>query len=105
MGIKRIRDRENAVKKHKKRQKVETTLADIPKAEVSQFVDIDSLDWKTSQLPDRLENAEGFFGLEEIEGVEVVQPESNKQVKFKVNCSPIAFSEFLAADGSFLGRK
>lgn len=45
-----------------------TTNVDHGKA-----VSIDELKWSTVTLPDRLEDAEGFFGLEEIEGVEVLR--------------------------------
>jgi hypothetical protein len=49
-------------------------------------VDADALDWKEVALPDRLENAEGFFGLEEIEGVEVLIPaRKDKPAHFKVS--------------------
>lgn len=39
----------------------------------SKPVSIEELRWNTVTLPDRLEDAEGFFGLEEIEGVEVLR--------------------------------
>jgi ATP-dependent RNA helicase DDX24/MAK5 len=35
-------------------------------------------------LPDRLEDAEGFFGLEEIEDVEVVKEAGNRHATFRV---------------------
>lgn len=34
-------------------------------------VSLDQLRWSKVALPDRLDDAEGFFGLEEIDGVEV----------------------------------
>ena len=37
------------------------------------FVNVDQLAWKQVALPDRLEDAEGFFGLEEIDDVEIVR--------------------------------
>lgn len=36
-------------------------------------VAIDDLAWKSVTLPDQLEDAEGFYGLEEIEDVAVVR--------------------------------
>lgn len=39
----------------------------------SKAVSIDELKWSAVTLPDRFEDAEGFFGLEEIEGVEVLR--------------------------------
>lgn len=35
-------------------------------------------------MPDRLEDAEGFFGLEEIDGVDVVRPNGTGEIQFKV---------------------
>lgn len=37
----------------------------------------DALTWKTVTLPDRLEDAEGFYLLEEIDDVEVIRDEGN----------------------------
>ena len=36
-------------------------------------VAVDDLRWKTVEVPEMFDDAEGFFGLEEIEGVEVVR--------------------------------
>lgn len=36
-------------------------------------VNLDALRWNEVQLPDMFDDAEGFFGLEEIDGVEVVR--------------------------------
>ena len=43
----------------------------------------DALKWKEVDLPDRLEDAEGFFGLEEIEDVEVVKDVAGQNVLFR----------------------
>ncbi|KAL6245523.1 ATP-dependent RNA helicase [Rhinocladiella similis] len=43
----------------------------------------DSLKWKEVSLPGRLEDAEGFFGLEEIDDVEVVKDESTNAIMFR----------------------
>lgn len=43
----------------------------------------DQLRWTEVALPNRLEDAEGFFGLEEIEDVEVVKDSSGKNVLFR----------------------
>lgn len=47
-------------------------------------VGLDELNWKEVALPDRMEDAGGFFGLEEIEGVDVVRPQGGGEVQFKV---------------------
>ncbi|EXJ95449.1 hypothetical protein A1O1_00571 [Capronia coronata CBS 617.96] len=43
----------------------------------------DALKWKPVPLPERLEDAEGLYGLEEIEDVEVVRDEASHQVSFR----------------------
>ncbi|KAF2209380.1 hypothetical protein CERZMDRAFT_47476 [Cercospora zeae-maydis SCOH1-5] len=45
------------------------TPASVPKRKVV----LDSLKWKPVSLPDRMDDYEGFFGLEEIEDVEVAR--------------------------------
>lgn len=42
----------------------------------------DELGWKEVAMPDRLDDVEGFFGLEEIEGIDVVADEAGK-LQFK----------------------
>ncbi|KAH0553071.1 hypothetical protein GP486_006738 [Trichoglossum hirsutum] len=44
-------------------------------------VSLGDLDWKKVPMPDRLDDVEGFFGLEEVEGVEVART-SDGQVKY-----------------------
>ncbi|KAJ2977036.1 hypothetical protein NUW58_g7932 [Xylaria curta] len=45
-------------------------------------VGIDSLPWSKAKLPDMFNDAEGFYGLEEVEGVEIVKG-SNNIVEFR----------------------
>jgi len=48
-------------------------------------LDADALHWKEVALPNHFDDAEGFFGLEEIEGVEVLRLEGlGKAPRFKV---------------------
>jgi len=44
---------------------------------------LDELPWKEVKMPDRLGDVEGFFGLEEIDGVNVVANETGT-VEFQV---------------------
>ncbi|KAK4187194.1 putative ATP-dependent RNA helicase mak-5 [Podospora australis] len=44
-------------------------------------VSVDSLAWKTVDVPEMFDDAEGFYGLEEIEGVEVMK-EENGTIRF-----------------------
>jgi ATP-dependent RNA helicase DDX24/MAK5 len=34
---------------------------------------VNSLQWKTVDVPEMFDDAEGFYGLEEVEGVEIVR--------------------------------
>ncbi|EEH38423.1 ATP-dependent RNA helicase MAK5 [Paracoccidioides lutzii Pb01] len=77
MAIKRERESRDASLKSKKRQR------DQVSGRETEVVGIDDLDWKEVALPDRLDDAEGFFGLEEIEGVDIVRPAGQGQIKFK----------------------
>ncbi|TVY82828.1 ATP-dependent RNA helicase mak5 [Lachnellula suecica] len=67
---KRSRPTPKASQRSKKRQKVEPaktgTLEKKPVA-------VDALPWNEVKLPDMFDDAEGFFGLEEVEGVEVIK--------------------------------
>jgi ATP-dependent RNA helicase DDX24/MAK5 len=47
------------------------------------IVSIDDLAWKKTPLPDRLEDAEGFFGLEEIDDVEVVKDADGGRIVYQ----------------------
>lgn len=49
------------------------------------IVALDNLAWKEVTLPEQLEDAEGFFGLEEIDDVEVVRDEG--VVQYRVGMS------------------
>ena len=71
--------RSRAVKtqKERKRQKIGGWERSYQPEKVlrpaGQFVGVDQLPWKGVSLPDRLEDAEGFLELEEIDEVEVVR--------------------------------
>ena len=45
---------------------------------------VNALPWSQATLPDTLDDAEGFFGLEEISDVEVVRGEEHGRVEFRV---------------------
>lgn len=63
----------------KKRQKIEAAKP-ATEVVVKRPVVLDALPWNEVQMPDMFNDAEGFFGLEEIEGVEVVR--EGNTVKF-----------------------
>ncbi|KAL4922465.1 ATP-dependent RNA helicase mak5 [Aspergillus aurantiobrunneus] len=84
MGQKRQRELkgpDSQFKKRKRTVKSKSATEEQPGPEVS--VGIDDLNWKEVTLPDRLDSYEGFFGLEEIEGVDVVKPQGKGELRFK----------------------
>lgn len=61
----------------KKRQRKETNGGFMP-------IRLDALPWTHVKLPDRLDDAEGFFGLEEISDVEVIKDQKLGRVEYRV---------------------
>lgn len=76
---KRKQSTESNVVSAKKRSKTSSTSqkAKKQKRTVTRPVRVDSLKWSKAELPEMFDDAEGFFGLEEIEGVEVVRSNGN----------------------------
>jgi hypothetical protein len=68
---KRSRPVPNASQRSKKRQKIEP----VKNGETLQRrpVAVDALPWNEVQMPEMFDDAEGFFGLEEVEGVEIIR--------------------------------
>ncbi|KAL5386192.1 ATP-dependent RNA helicase [Paraphaeosphaeria sporulosa] len=56
-----------------KRQKLEKPSAPAKPPAPRRKIRLDDLSWKAVSMPDRLEDFEGFYGLEEIDDVEVVR--------------------------------
>lgn len=77
------RAREARPQKSKKRQKVEPRRAGAKQAG-TEVASLDTLAWKVVALPDRLEDAEGFFGLEEIENVAVIRDDQSGRFEYRV---------------------
>src|SRR5216117_1993607 len=46
-------------------------------------VSLGDLDWREVPMPDRLDDVEGFFGLEEVEGVDIARS-NDGQVEYLV---------------------
>ncbi|KZZ87326.1 ATP-dependent RNA helicase MAK5 [Ascosphaera apis ARSEF 7405] len=44
---------------------------------------VNELDWKRVELPDLLDDAEGFYGLEEIDDVEIIRDPEHGEIKFQ----------------------
>jgi ATP-dependent RNA helicase DDX24/MAK5 len=82
MGQKRVNDSKAQALQTKKRKK--SNKADVSEDGANAFVGVEDLNWKEVALPDRMEDAEGFFGLEEIDGVDIIKGPSGSEVQFKV---------------------
>ena len=86
---KRARESRQPSSKPRKRAKVnKTSQTPNPALEENAITraDVvpDKLSWKKVALPDRLDDAEGFFDLEEVDGVDVVRNEQSGEVAFEV---------------------
>ncbi|KXT09917.1 hypothetical protein AC579_7991 [Pseudocercospora musae] len=79
MGKKRSLPPKVAAMKARKRQKLYTDDAVQPRKK-PRIVKADSLPWKAVSLPDRMDDYEGFFGLEEIDHVDVMRDKATGQV-------------------------
>ncbi|KAI0386503.1 DEAD-domain-containing protein [Hypomontagnella monticulosa] len=79
-------------------------------AKPKQRISVDSLRWRKAKLPDMFNDSEGFYGLEEIEDVEVVRKDDNT-VEFRaalpsddeVEEEGQGQSDELPSDGEFEG--
>ncbi|KAJ5346568.1 hypothetical protein N7541_009050 [Penicillium brevicompactum] len=78
MGQKRARDTKAPAAQANKRKKA--VKADSA-SDDERSVGVEDLNWKEVAMPDRMEDAEGFFGLEEIDGVDIIK--SGGEVQFK----------------------
>lgn len=77
-GVKRKRS--DAVLKSRKRSRPTKRINLVQR---SSAVQSDKLKWKAVSISKQLDDAEGFYGLEELSDVEVVQDDSGKSVLFK----------------------
>ena len=81
--IEKKRQRDLASFKAKKRRKIELENDHSLEDPDGSAISLDRLPW--SQVPvDRLEDAEGFFGLEELSDVDVVRDPTLGKVEYKV---------------------
>ena len=82
--MKRPHNAPKAAHKAHKRQKIEKTPRpeiNIPKRKIR----LNDLGWKQVSMPDRLEDFEGFYGLEEIEDVAVVKDATTGNISFETS--------------------
>lgn len=83
MGEKRRRDQKGPSAQQKKRKRTANTQS--PENTGDSIVRLDQLNWKKVALPDRLDTVEGFYGLEEIDDVDIVRPDGGGEIQFKVS--------------------
>lgn len=62
-----------ADRKYAKSSKSQKIEAISHKAEAKRKVRLDELKWKSVELPDRLDDYEGFYGLEEVDDVDIIR--------------------------------
>lgn len=80
--MKRAHNPPKAAHKAHKRQKLEKAPKPAAKKQ-KRRVQLNDLGWKTVGMPDRLEDTEGFYGLEEIDDVEVVRDATTGNITFQ----------------------
>ena len=71
-GKKRKSPRPASARSSTKRRKVQQSQQS-QKKQPRRVVDLNSLQWRTVEVPEMFNDAEGFYGLEEIDGVDVVR--------------------------------
>lgn len=76
------RSRDEVPQKIRKRQRSDQKQ-DAPA--VKHAIDLDKLLWNAVDFPENFEDAEGFFGLEEISDVDVVRDPKAGKVEYKVS--------------------
>lgn len=102
-GQKRVKPTETPNSSRKRRKLVATTsksknIKPSSRASVA-TVSANELAWREVSPPERLDNAEGFLGLEEIDDVEVVRDTTGNQPHFRVHSSTIF--PFMISNGIF----
>ncbi|KAJ5716223.1 ATP-dependent RNA helicase mak5 [Penicillium malachiteum] len=83
MGQKRGRDSKPQAIEAKKRKKGAKAAIASEDDSWDGLVSVDDLNWKEVAMPDRMTDAEGFFGLEEIDDVDIIRTEGSGEIQFK----------------------
>ena len=84
-SIVKKRPRSNKSKISRKKIKIDASHHELQKGlSDPKAIALDELPWSTVSLPDRLENAEGFYGLEEIADVEIVRDSKAGKIECRV---------------------
>ncbi|KAF1359184.1 P-loop containing nucleoside triphosphate hydrolase protein [Lizonia empirigonia] len=80
--MKRAHNPPKAAYKAHKRQKLEKAPKPATKKQ-KRRVQLNDLGWKTVDMPDRLEDTEGFYGLEEVDDLEVIKDPTTGNITFQ----------------------
>ena len=84
--IEKKRARKEETAKSRKRQKLIRSNGRAEGERISKAVSLDTLPWQEVTFPESgFEDAEGFFGLEEISDVDVVRDPKLGKVEYKVH--------------------
>ncbi|OTA62331.1 ATP-dependent RNA helicase MAK5 [Hypoxylon sp. EC38] len=70
----------------KKTKSHQSTLKPIKKTKARKPISANSLQWRKAKLPDMFDDAEGFYGLEEVDDVEVIR-NSDNTIEFRAAVS------------------
>lgn len=94
-GKKRLRPQLTDGPKSKKRQKI-TSAKNAASKPQKRAVVMDALPWNEVKMPDMYDDAEGFFGLEEVEGVEIVKEGGNVRfVSLKITSRKLQITVYI----------
>ncbi|CBX96300.1 ATP-dependent RNA helicase [Plenodomus lingam] len=81
--MKRPHSATKAAQKPHKRPKIISNFAKPLPTKTKRKVRLDELGWKAVPMPDRLEDTEGFYGLEEIDDVTIVKDPTTGNLTFE----------------------
>lgn len=74
----------NAMPSNKKRRSTTESRSTDTRKRACHAVPLNGLAWRPVTMPDRLDDVEGFYGLEEVDDVEVVRAQDSGKVEFRV---------------------
>ncbi len=93
MENKRTRQGQNHTSRKRQRVDTEDSVSAQPPLKATS-TSLAALPWTAVPLPDRFDDAEGFFDLEEIEDVEVVRDAKLGKLEYRVGKMPFEWLHF-----------
>jgi ATP-dependent RNA helicase DDX24/MAK5 len=85
--MKRTRTGQKADSNGHKRQRLEKAFRPSTSVPSRRKINLDALQWNEVSMPDRLEDFEGFYGLEEIDDVHVIKEAATGNLTFETSKS------------------